>query len=175
MNGLGQFVYPDVRVLEATRRLVAQYAEWEIPAMNRKLVERATHPSRLGDVTKEMGEGGREHSYRILGGELADGLKARDVIVARDKSFCGDNRDVLFGSAEEQIRTRLGDEGINIDLDPPQPSPFGVGKIHRMVIPRRWLPEQWEDETRPSVYNGGFAFDVGGRGFTYGRFGLQRE
>ena len=42
------YVYSDLRVLEATLRLIKDRSEWEIPAMNRELVERATHPDALG-------------------------------------------------------------------------------------------------------------------------------
>ena len=56
-HGLGRFsdpnrsnVYEDLRVLEATRRLIGQYPEWRIPEMNRKLVENATHPNALKNI-----------------------------------------------------------------------------------------------------------------------------
>lgn len=174
VNGLNQFVYRDLRVLEATRRLVADGPEWVIPAMNRELVERATHPAVLDAITEELGGGWREHSYRVMGGELADGLTARGAVVARDKSFCAGNDDVVFGSMEERIRTRLGDEGIEIELAPPQQSPFGVGEVGCLIVPRRWLPERWEDEAAVPVRDGdGFVFGVGGRMFRYSRFGLQ--
>lgn len=82
---------------------------------------------------------------------------------------------MVFGSVEERIRTRLGDEGIGIELDPPQPSPFAVGEIDHLVVPSRWLPERWGDEPAVPAHNGnGFAFDVGGRQFRYSRSGLQR-
>ena len=129
----------------------------------------------LGAITEELGSGWRQHARQIEGVELADGLTARHAIVDRDKSFCAGNRDVVFGSMEERIRTRLGDEGIVVDLNPPQPSPFGVGEIDRLVVPRRWLPERWEDEPSVPIANGdSFTFDVGGRSFHYSRFGLQR-
>ena len=175
VNGLNQFVYQDLRILEATRRLVAGDPEWVIPSVNRALVERATHPAALEAITEELGGGWREHTYRVAGGELAEGLTARSAIVARDKSFCRDNHAVRFGSMEDKIRTRLGDEGIEIELDPTQPSPFGVGEIGRMVVPRRWLPERWEDEAAVPVREAdGFTFSVGGRQFHYNRLGLQR-
>ena len=46
-NGLGPhgYVYEDLRVLESTRRLVRDSPTWEIPKMNRELVE-AGHSSR---------------------------------------------------------------------------------------------------------------------------------
>ena len=176
VNGLNQFVYPDLRILEATRRLVADDPEWVIPSINRSLVEQATHPEALEAITEELGGGWLEHTHRVIGGELAEGLTARGAIAARDKFFCRENEAVTFGSMEEKIRTRLGDEGIDVYLDPPQPSPFGAGEIGRMVVPRRWLPERWED--RPVVPERDadpFTFSVGGRRFRYNRLGLQRD
>ena len=175
VNGLNQFVYPDLRILEATRRLVAGDPEWVIPSINRWLVERATHREALEAITEELGGGWLDHAYRVKGGELAEGLTARGAVAVRDKSFCRDNHEVTFGSLEDRIRTRLGDEGIEVDLDPPQPSPFGVGEIKRMVVPRRWLPERWEDDPAvPEHPADGFTFSVGGRQFLYNRLGLQR-
>lgn len=176
VNGLNHFVYQDLRILEATRRLVADDPEWVIPSINRWLVEQATHPDALEAITEELGGGWLGHTYRVTGGELAEGLTARGAIAARDKSFCRDNHEVTFGSMEDKIRTRLGDEGIEVDLDPPQPSPFSVGEIERMVVPRRWLPERWEDQPAvPEPDADGFTFSVGGRQFRYNRLGLQRD
>ena len=58
-NGLGPhgFVYRDLRILEATRRLIDEYREWRIPKMNRMLVERATHPDALEDHRSKDGGG----------------------------------------------------------------------------------------------------------------------
>ena len=176
LNGLNQFVYQDLRILEATRRLVADDPEWVIPSMNRELVERATHPTVLDEITAELGEAWRSHGDRVVGGELAEGLTARRAIVARDKSFCGDNHEIGFGSMEEKIRTRLGDEGIEIALDPPQSSPFGGAWIDRLVVPRRWLPDTWADgASEPTSDRDGFQFNVGARQFHYSRLGLRRR
>ena len=176
VNGLNQFVYPDLRIIEATRRMIRQRPEWSIPAMNRSLVEHATHPSVLDSVAAELGASWQEHAFQVEGAELAEGITARHVIVERDKRFCGDNSEVVFGSNETAIRTRLGDEGINIDLASPQASPFGGQQITRVVLPGRWLPDRWED--KPVVCtseNGGFVFSVEDRRFRYDRFGLHRH
>ena len=63
-NGLGPrgYVYPDLRILELTRRLIAEHGEWEIPKMNRLLVERATHPEELGALVKSKGGEWQAHA-----------------------------------------------------------------------------------------------------------------
>ena len=178
-HGLGPQgkVYEDVRVLEATRRLITEHPEWRIPAMNRELVERATHPEALKAIVKQMGDKWREHANSVEGGELADGLTAGSAIIKRNLSFFTDNLDVLFGSAEERIRTRLGDEGIDVELAPPQRSPFeGAPSIARLSVPARWLSgERVEGAvTAEPAPEGGFTFAVGERRFHYDRLGLRK-
>lgn len=176
VNGLGQYVYEDLRILEATRRLIVRHPEWAIPSMNRELVERATHPEALEAIVAELGDDWRTHANKLEGGMLAEGLSARSAVVRRDAAFCRDNREVLFGSLEERIRTRLGDEGIEFDLDPPQQSPFGSGPIARISAPRRWLGESWETASiSVGSDESGFTFRVANRVFRYDRFGLRRE
>ena len=68
-NGLGPHghVYEDLRVLEATRRLIVDHAKraglWRIPEMNRKLVERTTHIETLEAITAELGDAWRVPPY----------------------------------------------------------------------------------------------------------------
>ncbi len=180
-NGLGPYgyVYEDLRILEATLRLIGQHPRWDIPRMNRKLVEKATHPAELEAIVEEMGDDWKVHANSIMGGELAEGLTAANSIIRRDKSFFTDNREVLFGSDEEKIRTRLGDEGIEVQFAPPPPSPFDATRlIDRMSVPFRWLGNaDVPDSISPSLTGdgSGFTFAVGDRAFRYDRLGLRRE
>ena len=73
------------------------------------LVERATHPDALQTLVDELGDDWIVHGHDITGVRLAEGLTARDAVIRRDVSFL--DREVVFGSNEERIRTRLGDEG----------------------------------------------------------------
>ena len=177
-NGLGPYgyVYEDLRVLEATRRLIAELPQWDIPAMNRRLVERATHPETLKAIVEEMGDSWRVHANKVKGGEIAEGLTAKDSVVRRDKSFFTDNREVLFGDAEERIRTRLGDEGIEVEFDPPPPSPFDPARrIERIAVPVRWLGGADVDgPVTPIADDGGFTFAIGDRSYRYDRRGLRQ-
>ena len=181
-NGLGPrgYVYEDLRILEATRRLVVQYSAsggpWRIPEMNRELVERATHPTALECISQELGDAWVTHGRDISGEKLADNLTARQVIVRRDKSFFEDNRDVRFGTLEERIRTRLGDEGIELELTPPLPSPFNrEQQISRITLPNHLLRGSAVAESAETLQTAdGFEFTVGEARFLYDRLGLRR-
>ena len=177
-NGLGPkgYVYRSLTILEATRRLIGEHPEWRIPEMNRLLVERATHPEALNAIAEEMGDAWREHANNSEGGEIADKQLARGHTIKRGKSFFEDNREILFISGEEYIRTRLGDDRIDIAFDPPQPSPFDASKkIDKLAVSERWLPDENLPEfVAPSPIDGGFGFTVDDRRFVYDRLGLRR-
>ena len=177
-NGLGPYggVYGGLSTLEATLRLIIEHPVWRIPEMNRELVERATHPAKLREISEEKGDDWVVHALKNEGGEVADKQLARGHTIKWDKSFFGDNRDVLFVSDEERIRTRLGDDRIDIAFDPPQPSPFDASKsIDRLAVSVRWMPHGGTPESvAPSPMDGGFTFAVGDRRFVYDRLGLRR-
>ena len=180
-TGLGPhgFVYEDLRVLEATRRLIVQHPQWDIPRMNRELVENATHPDALEAIVEELGEAWRTHALEVEGKAIAEVQGASSNVVRRDKSFYGnDNRDVLFPSnAEERIRTRLGDEGIEVEFDTPQASPLEATRhIVSMTIPAHLLRGAAPDgPIATTETEGGFTFAVGERRFRYDHLGLRRE
>ena len=177
-NGLGPhgFVYADLRVLEATRRLIAQNGEWSIPKMNRELVERATHPEALERIVLELGDEWRVHANSLEGGQIADGLTARNAIISRDKSFFTDNREVIFGDMEERIRTRLGDDRLDVGFDPPPASPFDKSaRIEKLAVSALWLGgAEVPESVAPIPVSGGFTFSIGDRRFIYDRLGLRR-
>ena len=177
-NGLGPngFVYEDLRILEATRRLMEGETVWRIPEMNRALVERSTHPDALEKIENELGSDWIAHGGDMAGVRIAGDLTAHSAVVRRGKSFLTDNEDVLFGSVEERIRTRLGDEGIRVEFEPPPPSPFSAQRtVAELAIPAHMGDIQPSGEPiEPALFEGGFAFQVGGREFRYDRLGLQR-
>ncbi len=177
-NGLGPngFVYEDLRILEATRRLMGGGTDWRIPEMNRELVERSTHPDALEKIENELGSDWIAHGGNMAGVRIAGDLTAHSAVVRRDKSFLTDNEDVLFGSVEERIRTRLGDEGIKVEFEPPPPSPFSAQTtVAELAIPAHMGGVQPGGEPiEPELIEGGFAFQVGEREFRYDRLGLRR-
>ena len=178
-NGLGPhgYVYEDLRMLQATLQLVGEHPRWRIPEMNRRLVERATHPTALEDI-EAMGDAWKEHGIRVKGGQIGDWQTARNAIIRRDKSFFEDNREVLFPTDEERIRTRLGDDRVDIAFDPPPASPFDAAPpIERIAVTLRWLAGVDVPETVEPVAaddDDGFEFRVGERRFRYDRLGLRR-
>ena len=179
-TGLGPHgkVYEDLRVLEATRRLIRDHPEWRIPEMNRLLVESATHPDRLDAIAEEQGEDWKKHANDVTGERISDDLTAANAIVRRDKSFFTDNRELLYPSnAEERIRTRLGDEGVEVQFDPPPASPFDAAKrIGSMTIAGHLLRGATPDgPITPAEAEAGFTFAIGEQGFRYDRHGLRRE
>lgn len=183
VNGLGT-VYKDLRILEATRRLIHENPEWRIPEMNRRLVERATHPTALEAITAELGDDWRVHANEVEGELIADTMTASGVVMRLDKTFYGDNQDVIFGSMEERIRTRLGDEGIEVEFQPPPKtpkSPFDASvSIEKLTIPAHLLRGQIADAAtnakplEPITDDAGFRFSINGANFRYDRLGLRR-
>ena len=178
-NGLGPRggVYRSLHILEATRRLLAEYPQWRIPAMNRELVERATHPAALDKITQELGAEWAAHANDTEGGYIADAQEARRNVLQLDKSFYENNDGVVFPSnSEERIRTRLGDDQVEVSFAPPPASPFAPeSSIDRLALRTRWLGgnEIPESATAETV-DGGFAFRIGSRQFRYDRLGLRR-
>ena len=178
-TGLGPhgYVYEDLRVLEATRRLIAEHPQWDIPRMNRLLVESATHPVKLDAIAEELGADWKTHALEIEGKAIAESQGAGGNVVQRGKSFFTDNRDLLYPSnAEKRIRTRLGDEGIEVQFDPPPPSPFDAGRrIGGMTIAGHLLRGATPGgPVAPTEAEGGFTFAIGEQRFRYDRHGLRR-
>ena len=179
VNGLGPngYVYRSLHILEATRRLINRHSVWQIPDMNRKLVERATHPAALAEITAELGEDWQAHAADTEGGYIADAMAASSAVINFGKSFFADNGDVVFPGNEENIRTRLGEERVDIAFDPAPASPFNGAPIDKVAMSLRWLAGVAipEGAVAPeSVGGDGFEFGVGGRRFRYGRLGLRR-
>ena len=176
-NGLGAWerdggvhgVYVDLAVLELTRRAIVEEPEWRIPAMNRALVEGATHPERVAALVAGKGEAWGDYNRKIGGVEAASKQFAALNALDRDKPFA----DLRFPPSDEHILTRLGEEGIVLTLDPPPAGPFGR-PIARIALPARWSRGIGRDD-RAEVETGadGLVLAVGGRRFRYTREGLQ--
>ena len=77
---------------------------------------------------------------------------------------------------EERIRTRLGDDRIDVCFDPPPKSPLdGSLRIEKLAVSARWLGGAEIPETVAVVpADGGSTFTIGDRRFIYNRLGLRR-
>ena len=166
----GDGVYPDLRVIEATWRLLERHPAWDIPAMNRILVEGATHPSRLLGVETD------DPGWKALGGrqEGIEGAKkgaAHLALLDRSKPFnkCEINPD-------ERLATRLGAADRLVTFDPPHMGPFGVA-VTRLRLPAFLAKGIGEDADPQGVMedSGELSFRLGEVVFSYNRYGLRRN
>ena len=187
-HGLGRFhkgggIYMDLRVLEATRRLISDANSHLIPRDNRELVERATHPEVLVDLEKELGADWAKHGLDVLGEGLAATVQGKHNVLDFRKHFweideSGYEVDAYrFTGTEQHISSRLGAGDYLLSFDPPQRSPFGTEVRKIPVRPRLW-PNQLPPDTKPAVEatatDGSFTFTLGATAYRYSRFGLER-
>ena len=171
--GLGT-VYRDLSVLELTRLLIDAHPCWEIPRMNRYLVEAATHPEKIDRLHQELGRSWRQAHDEVRGGQLGEQLSAFQVLIDRTKPF----EQVPFpSSAEERIRTRLGEDNVRLDCAEPHPiGPFG-GPVEEIIVPGWWCRElSVDDMPLERIQNiGAIVFSLGEVGLRYDRHGLSRS
>lgn len=178
-HGLGRLhggggIYPDLRMLEATRRLVDAQPTRDIPRHNRVLVEDATHPDALLAIEAEMGA-----LWQALGQTIegeASGKRSLGHLqgLPYDRAFY----DVQFPGNDEKIATRLGAADRLIELDPPQPGPFGQA-VQQLALRHHQAPEGLNPDAQPQdimplPQEGGFEFNLGGTRYRYSRLGLER-
>ena len=157
-------------MLELTRRLMEAFPVWDLPAMNRMLVESATHPERIDALHQEMGREWIDYSNQVIGAELANQGQARNVLLPFQTPF----EAVRFPSDEERIRTRLGGEGARVTFTEPVMSPLGE-QIQAVTLPVHWSRGVDSDTpVNPSVTSDGLAFTIGDKMFSYDRRGLMK-
>jgi CRISPR-associated endonuclease/helicase Cas3 len=172
-GGLGT-VYEDLRVIEATWRLLEKESVLSIPSMNRWLVEESTHPEKLEAIVCELGGPWREHANKIAGIRVADMGAARLNTVRRDQTF--NSTGVLFGGVDENVRTRLGEDDRLAKFSSTFPSPFG-NSVGFLTVPG-WMARDAGGEEEALVLSsdaGATVFCLGGVHFRYDRFGLRRD
>jgi CRISPR-associated endonuclease/helicase Cas3 len=178
-HGLGRFhdgggVYPDLRMVEATKRLIQAQPSREIPADNRMLVEHATHTEALQVVEKELGA-----DWQKLGQSIEGDTGARKGIghlhaLPYDDAF----GEVLFPDSDQKIATRLGAADRLVIFDPPQPGPFRQ-EVKQLALRHHQIPEGVSPDTLPTDISvlpdsAGFEFALGNVRYRYNRFGLER-
>jgi CRISPR-associated endonuclease/helicase Cas3 len=178
-NGLGRFhdgggVYPDLRMIEATKRLIEAQPSRQIPADNRVLVEHATHPQALLAIENELGD-----DWLKLGQAIEGDTSARKGIghlhtLPYDDTF----GDVLFPDSDQKIATRLGAADRLVTFDPPQPGPFQQD-VKQLALRFHQVPAGVSPDAEPADIvalpdHAGFEFTLGVTRYRYNRFGLER-
>lgn len=178
-HGLGRFsdgggVYPDLRIIEATRRLIEAHPLIQIPAINRRLVEEATHPDCLARIEADLGEGWRRHGAQIAGDSGAKRTIANLHLLEIDEQFA--ERPNQAFPRGEKVGTRLGAADRLVTFETPPAGPFGT-PIKRLPIRAHLLPEGLPMEVEPQQIvtdQGVTEFSLGSRRYRYSRLGLER-
>ena len=168
-NGLGAWetdggfdgIYRDLAALELTHRAVLERSTWQIPEMNRCLVEGATHPNRIAELIAKKGAQWEEYHRKAGGSRSAEEALARLNRLDRTKDFAC----LTFPSTDEQIVTRLGKEALVLTLDPPPIGQYGL-PISNISLPARWsrgIPKDQPAEF--SSYGKDLSTSIGDRHF----------
>ncbi|PEN11360.1 CRISPR-associated helicase/endonuclease Cas3 [Longibacter salinarum] len=194
-HGLGT-VYQDLRVIEATWRLVEpgdgdEMVTWTIPDDNRKLVERGTNPHVLDRIMDEnMGRedatAWQKHADYLFGQNSAAKLSAKNVCLPYDRPFMN----VTFPDDDiNAAKTRLGLDDVTVELPEAVPSPFqpdGPAVVRRFSIPRYWLRDRDDDTPLPDDFDvtveqdcdrtgGNIILTLLGKSFLYSRLGFRKR
>ena len=128
-------IYENLHGIEATRRLLTDHPRWATPAMNRVLVEHATHPDILSKLPGTEDERWQQHRERVFGQHAAKGVLAGNHALTRTEEF---DEDLRFPDIEERVRTRLGEDGPRIVLAERVPGPFGTD-VQTFNLPAHWF------------------------------------
>jgi CRISPR-associated endonuclease/helicase Cas3 len=170
-HGFGQ-VYADARIIEATWRLIEEWPVWQIPGMNRLLVERATHPEVLEEIETELRA--RDPAWSAVldkahGAELGQRQTAQLALLDRGAPFS------QFQLPEDEAwATRLGAKDRLVRLDDIT-GPFGQA-IGDLRI-RHYLADDVGPDAMPIIVEHSatrLVFTLGSHTLVYDRFGLRR-
>lgn len=177
-NGLGgrleggalNGIYRDLVILELTWRLVSQHPIWSIPDMNRFLVEMATHRECRDQLLDEKGDSWKRYDRQHGGAEAAEAQLARLSWLNREEPY----EEQTFPNDDEQIFTRLGEEGAIISFDNAPIGPFGY-PVTKLSLPARWSKGVTAEDIKNlhvTPVKEGFDIALGARNFSYLRSGL---
>ena len=173
-HGLGR-VYDDLRVIEATWREIECDPQWSIPAGNRRLVERTTHPLHLAHV--EAGLTARDAAAwtRHIHGKEGSVSAELNAAEAARLDWATPFEDFRI-DPDERATTRLGTADRQVDLPDGVPGPFGA-VVTALRVPH-FLLDGVPPDAEPAIeaVGGGVVlFRLGGTLFHYDRFGLRKE
>ena len=176
VSSRGGGIYESLVGLEATRRLIGSHPTWAIPGMNRKLVERATHPHVLRDLAESLGDRWLAHEARVAGLHAAEAGVAKVHALGRDELF---DQDFSFPDLDdERVRTRIGDDGPRIVLPDPVTGPFG-SRVQTFNLPAHLFAgeplgkAEIEAAGAESAPGGALMLKVGSHRLLYDRMGVR--
>lgn len=187
-HGLGRFhngggIYMDLRVLEATRRLISASDSHLIPKDNRALVERATHPEVLQCTAQELGPNWLKHGQDVDGETHAEKVQANLSVLPFGQHFVetddmGCELETLrFAGQEQHISSRLGAADHLLTFNPAVAGPFKQN-ISALPVRHHLWPKGESPDTQPvvqaSASDGSFTFSLGNTMYRYSRLGLER-
>jgi CRISPR-associated endonuclease/helicase Cas3 len=176
--GLGpRSAYPDLVCLQATLQALldnARFPELHIPDDNRELVERSVGRPMLRRLAETLGEPWLSH-WSVLAGERSAMAADADY---KTVDWLAPWRDAVPGELSTEARTRLGLDGIDIELPADAISPFGHA-IGQLTLPAWMLPAMPEEAGLPVATEfvsdtQGFGFAVATRSYRYDRYGLAQ-
>ncbi len=175
-HGLGCFpqgggVYADLRVIEATRRLVATTPVIQIPADNRRLVEAATHLQALSEVANACGPDWVAHGDVICGETAAQQTMGRLQVIDVTQPF-----DTVRFDPDLRVATRLGAQDRIVAFPSGTVGPFGT-PLTRLPMRHHLVPAGLPPEAQPDALTrdaDGLSFILGPIPYRYSRFGLER-
>ena len=168
-------VYVDLRILEATRRLIDAQPTRLIPQDNRALVELATHQEALTAIERELGADWQRFGQELDGSLSAKSSLARLHALPYDQPY--DER-LTFPDSEQKIATRLGAADRLVVINPPLIGPFRQPvrqlTLRHHQVPVGLSPDALPTDVTPLPEHAGFEFTLGDRRYRYDRFGLER-
>jgi len=185
-NGLGAFqsldgglegVYLNLPCCALTLRQIEEQPLWQIPTMNRVLVEAATHDEAIENFLAAAGPAWKRYWQQYTGSAMADAAAATHVVLPIDQPLVDEEgSSMLFLSDEQVVRTRLGAEGAMVCFAGTTIGPFGA-EISRITLPAHWSRHLTVDNTPVAAKASGegvWAFTLNGTEFIYSRKGLER-
>ncbi len=171
-------IYTNLVGIEATRRLIEAHPTWNVPTMNRALVERGTHQQVLRELADRLGEDWPSHLSEVLGRGAAEAGVARQHALTREEDF---DEDLIFPDPlDSKVRTRLGEDGPRIELTSPARGPFD-GDVRTFNLPahlfRPNVPgkEEIDGATAKLAESGALVLRVGDHRLHYDRTGIRPQ
>lgn len=176
-DGIGpERAYENVLSVEATWRALEATPVLDVPAMNRRLVEGATHPEALAGIAEALGGEWRTHKGTLIGRNASHRVAAATVALTWRDPW---ERQDWAAADGDRATTRLGlDDRVTTLCDEVR-TPFDA-RVTRMIIPGWMVKDVPADATETATVferdaDGSFRFETGGRAFRYTRHGLEDE